>query len=70
MAERVIVRIYLPLEMGAVGRIMAAVARDFPDAIVAKGEPPSEMALVADDDVTLTPARRRRLIRERRKAAG
>ena len=59
MAERVIVRIYLPLEMGAVGRICKAVGVDFPDAVV--GE---DFSIRADPDITK--AERRKIALARR----
>lgn len=67
MAERVIVTIHLPLEMGAVGRIMRAVAREFPDATVANMD--GGFGLRADDDPRLTVGARRRIARDRSRAA-
>jgi hypothetical protein len=51
MPERVVLTIHLPLEMGTVGRLLKAVARDYPDAVVV--EPTGAgMEVVADPDLT------------------
>jgi hypothetical protein len=57
---RPIVTLHLPLEMGAVGRICAAVAREYPDATVSEG-----FVIQADDDF-LTKAQRREIAKRRR----
>jgi hypothetical protein len=62
VSKRVIARLYLPLEMGAVGRITIAIAREHPDAVVAYGAE-GEFAISADPD--LSPSERRRIARER-----
>lgn len=65
MSVRTVVTIHLPLEMGAVGRIMKAVAREYPDAVVSNAAGGTTFAIVADDDVHLTPADRRALVKRR-----
>lgn len=55
MTRRPIVTIHLPLEMGAIRAILAAVAREFPDATV--GQQPagtSDCVVVANDSPLLT----------------
>lgn len=57
MSRRVIVTVHLPLEMGAVGRILKAIAREYPDAEV-KGEGGS-FEVIAEADGPPRPRRRR-----------
>jgi hypothetical protein len=67
MTMRTLVTVHLPLEMGAVGRIMRAVAREYPDAVVlGKG---GAFELQADDDLSLTIGARRRIVRDRERAS-
>lgn len=67
MTVRTLVTVHLPLEMGAVGRIMRAVAHEYPDAVVlGKG---GSFELQADDDPQLTIGARRRIVRDRERAA-
>lgn len=47
--KRVVVRIFLPLEMGAAGRIMQAVADAFPGAAIGDSEDTKIVDLVVDD---------------------
>ena len=62
--RRPIITLHLPLEMGAVGAILRAVAREYPDAVV--GEPTAGGAMVVHaDDGPLTKAQRRALAKER-----
>jgi hypothetical protein len=63
MSDRVIVTLHLPLEMGAFGRILKAIARDYPDARMGENG-----QVTADDDVRLTQAQRRAIVRERERA--
>jgi hypothetical protein len=60
MSERVVVTLHLPLEMGVVGRILKAIAREFPDARFGENG-----QVVADDDLRLTPIRRRAIAKAR-----
>jgi hypothetical protein len=66
VAERVIVTVHLPLEMGAVGRILKAVAREYPDSVIDQTSGGNTFAIRADDDARLTPADRRRIAKARR----
>lgn len=50
MARRVIVRLYLPLEMGAVGRICKAVAEAYPNTTVRATPGGKQMAIITDPD--------------------
>ena len=68
MTKRVIVRLHLPLEMGAVGRVMKSVAREWPDATVTGSMAGGEMVISADPD--LTRAQARAAVAERRRARG
>lgn len=65
VADRVVVTLHLPMEMGAAGRIMRAVAREFPDARVDQSSGGQTWAVKADDDFGLTAADRRRIARGR-----
>lgn len=67
MAERVIVTLHLPLEMGAAARIAQAIAREFPDAVVDQTSGGSTWAIRADDDPFLSKADRRRRVAEARR---
>lgn len=67
MAERVIVRLYLPMEMGAFVRIQKAIARDYPDAVLIQPSTEGEVAIQADPDIPI--GERRRIARERTKRA-
>ena len=63
MAERVIVTLHLPLDMGAVSRILKAIAVDYPDATIRENA-----TVIADPDIPLSArqakvAARRRAIR-------
>jgi hypothetical protein len=49
MARRVVVRIFLPIEMGAAARIMAAVAEACPGARLGDSGDPSVIDLVIDE---------------------
>lgn len=60
--KRVIVRIYLPIEMGAAARILKAAAQAYPDAVL-KGKNPKVVTVEADADETLTRAERRKLLK-------
>lgn len=51
--KRLMVTIHLPMEMGAAGRILAAVAREFPDATI-RNLPDAAVGVEADDDPSLT----------------
>lgn len=67
MSVRVIVTLHLPLDMGAVGRILRAVSTAYPDAVISDGSTTGgNFAVAADDDPMLTTADRRRIARERR----
>ena len=61
MSVRILVTLHLPMEMGAAGRIMAAVAREYPDATVA--EPAGGVMSIQADDDRQTPAARRLALR-------
>ena len=63
MADRTLVTLHLPLEMGLAARVMRAVAQAVPDARVRSAEAGIEIG--ADDDPTLTLAMRRRRVKER-----
>jgi hypothetical protein len=68
VSVRPVVTIHLPQEMGAVGAIMRAVAQQYPDAVVA--EPAGDrMTIVAEADLPLTKAARRRMAHQRSMAA-
>jgi hypothetical protein len=47
--RRTVVVIILPLEMGKVARIMAAVSAEFPDATMSTGDDPTEVLIEAED---------------------
>lgn len=57
MTKSVIVHLYPPLAMGAVGRVLKAVAREWPDATVT-GSTNGGMVVSAAPDLTPTEARR------------
>jgi hypothetical protein len=59
---RPIVTLHLPLDMGAVGRICGAVAREYPDATVTEN-----FVISAEADDYLTKAERKAISRERAK---
>jgi len=63
VGKRVIARLYLPLEMGSVGRITSAISREYPDAVVGYGSE-GEFAISSDPD--LPRSERLRIARERR----
>ena len=58
--RRPIVTLHLPLDMGSVGRICAAVAREYPDATV------NESFVIHADDDFLTKGQRREIAHARR----
>lgn len=62
--RRPVVTLHLPLEMGAVGAILRAVAREYPDAVVGQPRASGEMVVEADDG-NLSKAQRRALAKER-----
>lgn len=68
MTVRVIVTLHLPLEMGAVGAIMTAVAQQYPDAVIDGSSGDGVMAIAADDR-PLTLADRRGIAKRRAHAA-
>ena len=47
---------------------MRAIAREYPDAVVGEPSRAGTMAVHADDDPALTPAKRRRIMRDRYRA--
>jgi hypothetical protein len=70
VTRRVIARLYLPLGMGATGRVLKAIAREWPDATVTGSVAPgadlaTEMAITADPD--LSRAQARAVLAERRR---
>lgn len=65
MTKRVIVQLHPPLAMGAVGRVLKAIAREWPDATVT-GSTDGGMVISADPDLSRTEARR--AVAERRAA--
>jgi len=64
MSDRVIVTLRPPLEAGAFGRILKAIVREYPDARFGDNG-----QVIADDDIHLTPAARRAMVRDRGLAA-
>lgn len=48
--RRPVVTLHLPLDMGAVGRILQAVAAEYPDAVVGEGDEQGRMVIEADTD--------------------
>lgn len=67
MTVRVIVRLYLPMEMGAFVRIQKAVAKDYPDAVLTQPSQEGEVAISADPDISI--GDRRRIARDRQSRA-
>ena len=63
MTRRVIVTLHLPLDMGAVGRILKAVASEYPDATV------GENFQITADDGPLSRSHRRTIAHARRMAS-
>ena len=62
MTKRVIVQLHPPLAMGAVGRVLKAIAREWPDATVTWS---TNGGMVVSADPDLTPAEARRAVAER-----
>jgi hypothetical protein len=56
MTKRVIVQLHPPLAMGAVGRVLKAIAREWPDATVT-GSTDGGMVVSADPDLSRSEAR-------------
>jgi hypothetical protein len=65
--KRTVMRLYLPLEMGAVAKALKAIAAAYPDAVVGKQRRSNVVRIDADPD--LTRAQARRIVRERQKKA-